>query len=105
MLYKMLYNMKGCVSTAGRMKRISPAVISLPEQTTAVLLNHKKKGKEGKKKCLSLDCYTLSIIAVTLAYVVWNYMRIRKCRRGTAEMVEMAAIIRSGANTFYENRI
>jgi hypothetical protein len=30
MLYKMLYNMKGCVSTAGRMKRISPAVISLP---------------------------------------------------------------------------
>lgn len=42
----------------------------------------------------------LSIIAVTLAYVVWNYMRIRKMPEGTAEMVEMAAIIRSGANTF-----
>ncbi|HOQ08228.1 MAG TPA: sodium-translocating pyrophosphatase [Clostridiales bacterium] len=42
----------------------------------------------------------LSIIAVTLAYVVWNYTRIRKMPEGTADMVEMAAIIRSGANAF-----
>jgi K(+)-stimulated pyrophosphate-energized sodium pump len=42
----------------------------------------------------------LCIIAVTLAYVAWNYIRIRKMSEGTADMVEMAAIIRSGANAF-----
>lgn len=42
----------------------------------------------------------LCIIAVTLAYVAWNYIRIRKMPEGTAEMVDMAAIIRSGANAF-----
>jgi len=42
----------------------------------------------------------LSIIAVTLAYVAWNYNRIRKMPEGTADMVDMAAIIRSGANAF-----
>jgi K(+)-stimulated pyrophosphate-energized sodium pump len=42
----------------------------------------------------------LCIIAVTLAYVAWNYIRIRKMPEGTADMVDMAAIIRSGANAF-----
>ena len=42
----------------------------------------------------------LCIIACTLAYVAWNFIRIRKMPEGTADMVEMAAIIRSGANAF-----
>ncbi len=42
----------------------------------------------------------LGIIVLTLAYVIWNYIRIRKMPEGTAEMVEMAAIIRSGASAF-----
>ena len=40
------------------------------------------------------------MIAATIAYVCWNYVRIRKMPEGTAEMAEMAGIIRSGANTF-----
>lgn len=42
----------------------------------------------------------LSVIVLTLAYVAFNYARIRSMREGTAEMAEMAAIIRSGSNTF-----
>ncbi|HHV59754.1 MAG TPA: sodium-translocating pyrophosphatase [Clostridiaceae bacterium] len=42
----------------------------------------------------------LCIIILTLLYVAWNYIRIRKMPEGTANMVEMAAIIRSGANAF-----
>ncbi|MDO5434859.1 MAG: sodium-translocating pyrophosphatase [Clostridia bacterium] len=42
----------------------------------------------------------LCIVAATLAYVAWNYTRIRKMPEGTPEMVDMAAIIRSGANAF-----
>ena len=42
----------------------------------------------------------LCVIAVTLAYVCFNFLRIRKMPEGTKEMSEMAAIIRSGANTF-----
>ena len=42
----------------------------------------------------------LCVIAATIAYVCWNYVRIRKMPEGTAEMAEMAGIIRSGANTF-----
>ena len=42
----------------------------------------------------------LCVIAATIAYVVWNYLRIKKMPEGTPEMVEMAGIIRSGANTF-----
>jgi len=42
----------------------------------------------------------LCIIVVTLAYVLWNYIRIRKMPEGTADMIDMAAIIRSGANAF-----
>ena len=43
---------------------------------------------------------TLVVIAATIAYVVWNYIRIRKMPEGTPDMIEMAGIIRSGANTF-----
>ena len=39
-------------------------------------------------------------VAAAIAYVAANYVRIRKMDEGTTEMVEMAAIIRSGANTF-----
>ena len=42
----------------------------------------------------------LCIILLTLGYVFWNYQRIRKMKEGTSEMIEMAGIIRSGANTF-----
>ena len=42
----------------------------------------------------------LCIIVATLAYVLWNYIRIRKMPEGTADMVNMAATIRSGANEF-----
>ncbi len=42
----------------------------------------------------------LCVIAATIAYVGYNYSRIRKMPEGTAEMAEMAGIIRSGANTF-----
>ncbi len=42
----------------------------------------------------------LCVIAATVYYVFNNYQRIRKMDEGTPEMVEMAGIIRSGANTF-----
>ena len=42
----------------------------------------------------------LCVIAATIAYVFWNYSRIKKMPEGTKEMAEMAGIIRSGANTF-----
>ena len=42
----------------------------------------------------------LAIIVLTIAYVAFNFLRIRKMSEGTAEMAEMAGIIRSGAATF-----
>ena len=42
----------------------------------------------------------LAVIVLTFCYVAFNYVRIRKMSEGTAEMAEMAAIIRSGASTF-----
>ena len=42
----------------------------------------------------------LCVIAATVYYVFNNYQRIRKMDEGTPEMVEMAGIIRSGADTF-----
>ena len=42
----------------------------------------------------------LCIIAAALAYVCFNFLRIRKMPEGTKELSDMAAIIRSGANTF-----
>ena len=42
----------------------------------------------------------LGIIVLTLAYVFFNFFRIKKMKEGTAEMSEMAGIIRDGASTF-----
>ncbi len=42
----------------------------------------------------------LCAVAAAVAYVAWNYLRIKRMPEGTSDMVEMAAIIRSGANTF-----
>lgn len=42
----------------------------------------------------------LCVIVLALAYIFFNYVRIRKLREGTPEMAEMAGIIRSGAATF-----
>ena len=42
----------------------------------------------------------LAVIVLTFCYVAFNYVRIRKMSEGTAEMAEMAAIIRSGSSTF-----
>jgi len=42
----------------------------------------------------------LCVVALAIAYVAFNYRRIRKMPEGTQEMAEMAGIIRSGANTF-----
>ncbi len=42
----------------------------------------------------------LSVIVLALAYVCFNYFRIKRMNEGTAEMAEMAGIIRSGAATF-----
>ena len=46
--------------------------------------------------------YTLAlcVVALALAYVAFNYMRIKKMKEGTDEMIEMAGIIRSGSNAF-----
>ena len=42
----------------------------------------------------------LCVVVLAIAYVFYNFFRIRKMGEGTAEMVEMAGIIRSGASTF-----
>lgn len=42
----------------------------------------------------------LAVVVLALAYVLFNFLRIRKMKEGTAEMAEMAEIIRSGATTF-----
>ena len=42
----------------------------------------------------------LGIISLALIYVFFNYFRIKKMDEGTADMSEMAKIIRDGASTF-----
>ncbi len=42
----------------------------------------------------------LCLVIFGIAYVFFNYWKIRRLPEGTADMVEMAGIIRSGANTF-----
>ena len=42
----------------------------------------------------------LGIIVLALIYVFFNYFRIKKMDEGTADMYEMAKIIRDGASTF-----
>ena len=42
----------------------------------------------------------LCVIVLTFCYVLFNFMKIKKMEEGTDEMVEMAGIIRSGADAF-----
>ena len=42
----------------------------------------------------------LFVVVMALAYVCFNFFKIRKMKEGTAEMSEMAGIIREGAATF-----
>ena len=42
----------------------------------------------------------LAVIVLALAYVAYNYFRIKKMDEGTADMKDMAKIIRDGAATF-----
>ena len=42
----------------------------------------------------------LVIVLCAIAYVFWNYFKIKQLGEGTDEMVELAAIIRSGSRTF-----
>ena len=42
----------------------------------------------------------LCLTVVAMVYIFWNYSRIKQLPEGTAEMSELAAIIRSGAETF-----
>ena len=42
----------------------------------------------------------LGVVFLALIYVVFNYFRIKKMPEGTAEMIELSGIIRSGAQTF-----
>ncbi|MGI6118148.1 MAG: sodium-translocating pyrophosphatase [Bilifractor sp.] len=42
----------------------------------------------------------LCLIVIALIYIFANYAKIKKMEEGTADMVEMAGIIRSGASTF-----
>ncbi len=42
----------------------------------------------------------LCLTVVAMIYIFWNYVRIKQMPEGTAEMSELAGIIRSGAETF-----
>lgn len=42
----------------------------------------------------------LCVVVLAMAYVVFNFFRIKKMNEGTKEMAEMAGIIRDGASTF-----
>ena len=42
----------------------------------------------------------LAVIVLAIAYIFFNFFRIRRMKEGTPEMAEMAGIIRSGATTF-----
>ena len=45
-------------------------------------------------------CVVLCVVVLALVYVLANFVRIKKMKEGTAEMVEMSGIIRDGASTF-----
>ena len=42
----------------------------------------------------------LFVVVLAIAYVFFNFCKVKKMEEGTAEMADMAAIIRSGATTF-----
>lgn len=43
---------------------------------------------------------TLGVSLLVVGYIAYNYVKIKKLPEGSEDMVEMASIIRSGANTF-----
>jgi K(+)-stimulated pyrophosphate-energized sodium pump len=43
---------------------------------------------------------TLAVVVIALFFVLYNFRKVKKLPEGSDDMVEMAAIIRSGANTF-----
>lgn len=51
-------------------------------------------------KPLTLNLIVLGLIVLALAYVIYNYIRIKKMKEGSKDLSEMAAIIRSGATMF-----
>ena len=64
---------------------------------------HKNKRSVREKKGLVcfMELYiVLAVIVLALAYVAYNYFRIKKMDEGTADMKDMAKIIRDGAATF-----
>ncbi|HIV17197.1 MAG TPA: sodium-translocating pyrophosphatase [Candidatus Alectryocaccobium stercorigallinarum] len=42
----------------------------------------------------------MAVVVIALLFVLYNFRKVKKLPEGTDDMVEMAAIIRSGANTF-----
>ena len=60
----------------------------------------KKKGIQKEEYMGTIWSIVLGVIILSLVYVFFNYRKIKSMDEGTDEMVEMAAIIRSGANTF-----
>ncbi len=44
--------------------------------------------------------WILVLLGLSFLYIIFNYVRIRKMKEGTSEMVELSGIIRSGASTF-----
>ena len=49
---------------------------------------------------MSLIYAVLAVIVLAICYVAFNFVRIKKMSEGTAELAEMAGIIRSGASAF-----
>lgn len=45
-------------------------------------------------------CLSLFVVVVTSVYICFNYRKIKKMDEGTEDMAGMAAVIRSGADTF-----
>ncbi len=54
----------------------------------------------GGKNMNSIYYLVLFVIVLAIAYVLFNFLRIRRMKEGTEEMAEMAGIIRDGAATF-----
>lgn len=64
---------------------------------SSLILFYKRKVEDA---LMAAWLIVLGVIVLAIAYVFYNYFRIRRMGEGTAEMMEMAEIIRSGAATF-----
>ncbi len=64
--------------------------------------NFRRKTSSQEETTMLTYAYpiVLCVIVLALAYVAFNFVRIRRMKEGTAEMSEMAAIIRDGSNAF-----